>query len=83
MSTNDADASALTVSNSYQLVYERMHVGSCLAFPCNEAGTVDLNDLTARVRDNYLLARALVGRDFYPPSVVNLQAGTVAPRSRP
>lgn len=52
------------------LVYLPINGGHCLAFPCDRAGTVEMNGLSDRARDDYLLARALVGRDFYSPTVV-------------
>jgi hypothetical protein len=45
------------------------HEGRALAFPCNAAGAVDLDTLSAKARDNYLYARATVGRDFAVPAV--------------
>ena len=46
-------------------------------------GLVELNSLSDRARDNYLLARALVGRDFLPPRVVRTSAGTTAATQDP
>lgn len=43
--------------------------GRAMAFPCDDKGRVDLDALTDRARDNYLFARAMVGRDFSPPCV--------------
>jgi len=40
------------------------HEGRAYAFPCDAAGRVDIDELPARARDNYLFARTLVGRDF-------------------
>ena len=49
--------------------------GSALAFPCDDRGRVDLDGLSDRARNNYLFARAMVGRDFALPVVrpVSLQ----------
>jgi hypothetical protein len=41
-----------------------------LAFPCDAAGRVDMDRLTERARNDYLFARATVGRQFARPSVV-------------
>jgi hypothetical protein len=41
----------------------------CLAFPCDAAGRVDLDALNERERNNYLYARAVMGRDFAYPVV--------------
>lgn len=43
--------------------------GRGYAFPCDAAGRVVLDELSDRARDNYLFARAMVGRD-YAPAVV-------------
>ena len=43
--------------------------GHGLAFPCDAKGHVDLDDLSEPARNNYLYARALVGREFSTPSV--------------
>jgi hypothetical protein len=38
-----------------------------LAFPCDAAGRVDLDTLDERGRNQYLFARALMGRDYAFP----------------
>ncbi|NRF71161.1 hypothetical protein HLB44_29610 [Aquincola sp. S2] len=38
-----------------------------LAFPCDSAGRVDLDALDERSRNDYLFARALMGRDYAFP----------------
>jgi hypothetical protein len=43
--------------------------GTGLAFPCDSRGCVDLDGLSDRARDNYLFARAMIGRDFALPVV--------------
>jgi hypothetical protein len=40
------------------------------AFPCDAAGHVELDGLTDRERNDYLYARAVVGREVAPPSVI-------------
>ena len=40
-----------------------------LSFPCDARGIVDLDALSERARNNYLLARALTGCDYAWPSV--------------
>ena len=42
---------------------------AALAFPCDEAGRVDLDALSARARIDYLYARTVVGRTFARPTV--------------
>ena len=44
--------------------------GRAFIFPCDERGQVDLDALSERARNNYFYARAVVGRDFAPPSVL-------------
>jgi hypothetical protein len=43
--------------------------GRALCFPCNESGDVALDDMGERMRNNYFLARTLVGRDWGCPKV--------------
>jgi hypothetical protein len=43
--------------------------GRGYAFPCDPKGLVDLDQLSERARNNYLFARALVGRDLAVPAV--------------
>jgi hypothetical protein len=44
--------------------------GRALAFPCDARGRVELDALSDRARQNYLYARAVVGREFATPAVV-------------
>ena len=43
--------------------------GRGYAFPCDERGRVDLDDLSESARNNYLYARAMVGRELAVPAV--------------
>jgi hypothetical protein len=43
--------------------------GRGYAFPCDGNGQVDLDGLSDRARDNYLYARAMVGRELAAPQV--------------
>jgi hypothetical protein len=43
--------------------------GRALSFPCDASGSVHMDSLSARALNNYLLARALTGRDYGWPSV--------------
>jgi hypothetical protein len=43
---------------------------SALSFPCDADGTVQLAALSERALNNYLYARALMGRDFGWPRVL-------------
>jgi hypothetical protein len=42
--------------------------GRAMAFPCDEEGRVNLDELSERARCNYLFARAMVGREYATPS---------------
>jgi hypothetical protein len=44
--------------------------GRALTFPCDAQGHVELDALSDRARENYLYARAVVGREFATPSVL-------------
>jgi len=57
-------------TKSFEVRFASLFVeGRALAFPCDAKGRVDLDSLPRRARDNYLYARALVGRDFSKPQV--------------
>lgn len=43
--------------------------GSGYAFPCDEKGRVHLDDLSEEARNDYLYARAMVGRELAAPSL--------------
>lgn len=43
--------------------------GRGFAFPCDSHGKVDMDGLSERARNNYLFARAMVGRDLAAPAV--------------
>jgi hypothetical protein len=48
--------------------------GRGLSFPCDAQGQVALDALSDRARDNYLYARAVVGREFAFPLVMACSA---------
>ena len=52
--------------------------GSGFAFPCDGQGHVDLDALSDRARNNYLYARAMVGRDIDLPCVSELPGADIA-----
>lgn len=55
----------------YELRFESLfQSGRALAFPCDAQGGVSLDALSERARQNYLFARAVVGRDFASPVVL-------------
>ena len=43
--------------------------GRAYSFPCDAQGRVSLDGLSERARNNYLFARACVGREFAHPCV--------------
>ncbi|MDB5899287.1 MAG: hypothetical protein JWP22_4303 [Ramlibacter sp.] len=43
--------------------------GRGFAFPCDKAGRVALDELSERARNNYLYARAMVGKELAVPEV--------------
>lgn len=44
--------------------------GRALSFPCDPQGHVDLDALSPHALGNYLFARAMVGREFATPAVL-------------
>ena len=57
-------------SPRYELRFRSLYnEGRALAFPCDAGGHVELDSLSDRARNNYLYARAVVGREFAVPAV--------------
>jgi hypothetical protein len=50
--------------------------GRGLVFPCDREGHVDMDALSERSRNNYLFARAMLGRDYATPRVMRSAALT-------
>ena len=72
MNTHESSrcAAARNAASRFELRFQSLfHEGRALAFPCDAAGAVDLDGLSAKARNNYLYARATVGRDFAVPAV--------------
>ena len=44
--------------------------GRALSFPCDREGRVDLDNAHERLRSNYMFARAMLGREFAMPVVL-------------
>jgi hypothetical protein len=58
-------------SMHYEIRYQPLTGrGPELSFPCDAAGNVPLDALSDRARDNYLYARAVVGREYATPAVL-------------
>lgn len=56
---------------SYEIRFQSLfHEGRALCFPCDSQGRVELDALSDRARENYLYARAVVGRDYAYPAVL-------------
>ena len=54
----------------YEIRFQSLFDASrVLAFPCDEQGRVQMDDLSERTRNNYLYARAVIGREFAAPAV--------------
>lgn len=54
----------------YELRFQSLFdSGRGFAFPCDPKGQVDLDKLSDRARNNYLYARAMVGRELACPAV--------------
>jgi hypothetical protein len=61
-----------SASADYELHFQSLHDAGCACtFPCDSAGHVALDALSDAVRDNYLFARAVVGRELSAPVVVS------------
>ena len=67
------DSTLMTLKESpcFELRFQSLfHQGRALAFPCDAQGRVHLDSLSERARENYLYARAVVGREYSVPAVV-------------
>ena len=57
-------------SSQFQLCFQSLfQSGRGFSFPCDPQGQVALDDLSDRMRTNYLFARAMVGRELAVPAV--------------
>ena len=62
--------SQIASAGSYEIRFQSLfNEGRALSFPCDAEGHVVLDSLTDRARDNYLYARAVVGREYALPCV--------------
>lgn len=53
----------------FELRFQSFDSGQAFAFPCDYEGHVDMDRLSDRARNDYLFARAMVGRDLAVPAV--------------
>ena len=57
-------------TDHFQLRFQSLFdPGRGFAFPCDANGQVDMDRLSERARNNYLYARAMIGREVATPSV--------------
>jgi len=70
MDTTIASASKRAASK-FELRFQSLfHSGRALIFPCDEHGSVFLDLLSERARENYLFARAVIGHEYATPVVL-------------
>ena len=67
----EARMSSFNLNNTrYEIRFRSLfQEGRGLSFPCDSEGHVQLDDLSDAARNNYLYARALVGREYATPAV--------------
>ena len=59
-----------STTSQFELRFQSLsHSGRGYAFPCDPNGQVDMDRLSDRTRNNYLYARAMVGRELAIPAV--------------
>jgi hypothetical protein len=59
-----------STQSDFQLCFRSLFdAGRGYSFPCDHQGLVDLNGLSDKSRNNYLFARAMVGRELTIPAV--------------
>lgn len=59
-----------TLPSGYEIRYQPLGRGPQLSFPCDACGRVELDALSDRARNDYLFARAVVGREYAAPAVL-------------
>lgn len=64
------DAAPATEPGSFVLLFRPLlHLGRAFAFPCDPHGRVDMDAMSGPARNNYLYARAMMGRELAFPTV--------------
>lgn len=67
---NATHTTQTTGQQGYVLRFQSLfNEGRAYAFPCDAHGHVDLDALSERARNNYLYARAVIGREVAMPAV--------------
>jgi hypothetical protein len=62
---------ATTAAASHEIRFQSLFKpGRALTFPCDPEGHVDLDHAGERLRNNYLYARAMLGREYAMPVVL-------------
>lgn len=57
-------------SAQYEIRFQSLfREGRALSFPCDREGRVDLDKANDRLRNSYLFARAMLGREYAMPVV--------------
>jgi hypothetical protein len=58
----------------FEIRFESLfHSGRALTFPCDAQGHVPMDELSEQARENYLYARAVVGREFASPVILRTE----------
>lgn len=66
----NAQAIASSAGGGYELLFRSLfNEGRAYSFPCDAAGRVNIDLLSDIARNNYLFARAVVGRELFLPAV--------------
>jgi hypothetical protein len=66
----------LAQKDQYELRFAGVSSGKRgYAFPCDETGRVDIDELTDRDRTNYFYARTVVGKELSAPIVAPVSTG--------
>ena len=64
------NTSSSVTTTGWELRFESLYSGQRgYAFPCDAQGQVDMDHLSERALQNYLYARAMMGREVAWPSV--------------
>ena len=62
-----------TNTSQFELRFQSLFdSGRGFAFPCGPDGQVDLDRLSDKARNNYLYARAMIGREVSVPRVLSM-----------
>ena len=70
MSSITTKSKPASESLHYEIRFQSLfHEGRALTFPCDAEGHVAMDSLSETARNNYLYARAVVGREYATPAV--------------